>query len=295
VLLSGSVVAITYIPAVVAFLDIAPSQTPSRAAAGPSGTLTVMLVMGAVIFGLCAVLAAAILAPREKVSSLRQAVDDTVRGRSSSDFTESLEIGARIAAHGIDDTGWHERKTCNAGPNPLLWRTLGIGSSDRAAYQYRRFVLPRVSVTDGQARNPAEQIFLAPIGRPLQEGTNPLLEYAVFFEPPITSGETLRWRVEFSWPHFNDLFRQAGRDNYEAAFSPRTTEVRLVVSAPWPLSARFVQSDLDNTTVSGIGEREICCSQSFQGAAPASARRRFRVETERFTQATPAQPQSTYR
>jgi len=242
-----------------------------------------MLVIGAIMFGFCAVLAVAILAHRGRMISLRQTVDNTVRGHSSSEFLETLEIGCRIAANEIHDTGWHERETCNVGKSPLLWRTLGIGTSDLPAYRYRRFVLPRALLIDGPTASSRQQIYLVPIGRPVEEGTNPLLEYAAFFDPPISSGDARKWRVEFSWPQFSNLFRRTGCDYYEAAFSSRTTEVTFVVSAPWPLVSKFVQSDTRNTIVTGVGGREVCCSQKFRGAAPASARRRFRVEYERLT------------
>jgi len=279
-LLSGSALAFSYFPAIVAFVGVVPGHTAALSTSRAPHSVFVLLVIGLGLFLTSAFMAGAILHPRTRVRALRQAVHDAAYGRSSSEFREELEIGCEIAKNGMRDTGWHERKTTNVGAEPLWWRTLGIGTSDVPAYRYRRFVTPRVNVRGG-GPGPSQRIYLVPIGRPFDEGTNPLLEYAAIFDPPIPEGGVISWRVDFDWPEFSSKFRHDDQDMYQATFASWTTRVDFVVWAPCPIDARFDQADSEGTTVEGAGTPRTRCIQRFVAAAPASTRRMFRVKYAR--------------
>ena len=281
---SGSGLVLTYLPAIIVFLSITASPSGPRHGVSSSSARQVVepyLLLGIVLLVACALLSFFIVRKATAARELRQAVDDSVRGKSSSAFNERLEIGCVIGSTASSDGGWHKRTTTNMGDRPLMWRTLGIGSSDKGAYRYRRFAALRIKATKTRSSTGTRvgtEVRLVPIGRPLDEGTTPLLEYAAFFDPAIDPGETVVWQVDFDWPHFSDQFRLFRRDYYSATFEGQTTRFTLAVDAPWPLTGSIISPNEVRHVIRGKNTKKLRCQIQFASPAARSDSRRVRIQ-----------------
>lgn len=179
-LLSGSAVVVTYMPGVITYLDVVRVRSAGHPAIQPAHDIRTLLLVEAGLFGLCAGLAAMVLGSGERRGVLRQAVDNAVRGQRSLTSARSWRSAARSQV-GVFETrggtsgrpGTSEKALCcgeHSGWRPRMSLRTNTGALS----------LPHVTVQPDCRGSTPPRVYLVPIGRPLDEGTSPLLEFVAF-------------------------------------------------------------------------------------------------------------------
>ena len=226
---------------------------------------------------------------RELLVSSRRSTDDykrvlwDVASRHHHTYAESFHFWMYIGEDVRGDRVQEEYATTATSQHGLLWRGVDVWSSTAAAVAGGRLSLASadVQVTVLHAAGTAPQAgptFQTKLVEMLCEGEDRRIAGMVIFQPEVSRGQTVNWRVTYEAPGTWSNLRQTGEDHYEITLDRRCPSIHLefifakaapnatcAVEIPQAARTRGISQSCGQTTLGGVTKVEWLATNAPAG------------------------------